>query len=344
MDTRQLTNFLKIAELGSISRAADALGLAQPSLSQQIMRLEDELGAKLFRRTSRGVVTTEPGRLFVEHAQHILQTFDRAVEELAELKGEARVTVTFAMPPSIALVFGSLLVESIFKHAPRISLRLVEGFTGHILKWLEDGEIDMGILYDVSSLRHLSVKRVAHEELYLIGPPGKLGELDNPISISARQLSELRLILPGPEHGMRQLLEREAERLSSSLKVWAEVDALPQIMKLVAGGHGYTITSFAAAREDLTAKRVSAARIEEGAIRRTVCLVRNPSRTLAAVRVEEFTLSTMDAMIAKGRWVAEPDVSRTLGSAGWFNRTRGASPKTTKTASTKTARRERAKA
>jgi LysR family nitrogen assimilation transcriptional regulator len=329
MDTRQLKNFLKIAELGSISRAADALGLAQPSLSQQMMRLEDELGAKLFRRTSRGVVTTEPGRLFVEHAQHILQTFDRAVEELAELRGEARVTVTFAMPPSVAQVVGSLLVESVFKHMPRVSLRLVEGFTGHIRKWLEDGEIDMGILYDVSSLRHLSVKRVAHEELYLIGPPGKLGDLDHPISISARQLSELRMILPGPEHGMRQLLEREAQRLSASLKVWAEIDTLPQIMKLVAGGNGYTITSFAAAREDLTARRVSAARIEEGAIRRTVCLVRNPSRTLAAVRVEDFTLNLMDAMIAKGRWIAEPDVSRTLGSAGWF---KGSGPRPAKTA------------
>jgi LysR family nitrogen assimilation transcriptional regulator len=327
MDTRQLKNFLKIAELGSISRAAETLGLAQPSLSQQIMRLEDELGAKLFRRTSRGVVTTEPGRLFVEHAQHILQTFDRAVEDLAELRGETRITVTFAMPSSIATVLGVPIVESILRHVPRVSLRLIDGSTGHIRQWLEEGSIDLGILYDVSSLRHLSVKRMAHEELYLIGPPGKLGDLDNPISVSARQLGELRLILPGADDGLRQLLEREAQRLSVSLKVWAEIDALPQILKLVAGGHGYTITSFAAAREDLTAKRVSAARIEDGAIRRTVCLVRNPSRTLAAVKVEENMLVLVEAMIAKGKWTAELDVSRTRGSAGWFGKSTGSAAK-----------------
>jgi LysR family nitrogen assimilation transcriptional regulator len=334
MDTRQLKNFLKVAELGSISRAADDLGLAQPSLSQQIMRLEDEVGARLFRRTSRGVVPTEPGRLFVEHARHILQSCDRAVEELAESLGESRITVTFAMPPSISGVLGAALVEAVLRHAPRVSLRLVEGYTGHIRQWLEEGAAELGILYDVSALRHLAVKRAAHEELYLVGPPGKLGDLDSPVSVSARQLSELRLILPSPEHGMRQLLERAAQRLGVTLRVWAEIDAFPQVMKLVAAGHAYTVTSFAAAREDLVAGRVSAARIEEGAIRRTICVVRNPSRTLAAVKVETITLNLIEALIAKGRWRAELDVTR---SGGWFGKTRGST-------ATKTARPRRAKA
>jgi LysR family nitrogen assimilation transcriptional regulator len=320
MDTRQLKNFLKVVELGSISQAADALGIAQPSLSQQMMRLEDELGAKLLQRTSRGVSATDSGRLFVEHAEHILQTFERAMEDMAQVSGEARITVTLAMPPSVGLVLGATLVEAVLRHTPRISLRLVEAFTGHIRQWLEDGSIDLGVLYDVSALPRLSVKRLAHEELYLVGPPGKLGDFDNPISVSARQLGELRLILPGAEHGLRQLLEREAQRLGVSLRVWAEVDSLPPILKLVAGGHGYTITSFAAAREALGDKRVSAARIEEGAIRRTVCLVRNPARTLAAVRIEELVLNLAEAMIVKGKWNAELDVSRTRGSEGWFGR------------------------
>jgi LysR family nitrogen assimilation transcriptional regulator len=320
MDTRQLKNFLKIVELGSISQAADALGIAQPSLSQQMMRLEDELGAKLLRRTSRGVTATDPGRLFVEHAEHILQTFERALEDMAQLSGEARITVTLAMPPSVALVLGAPLVEAAIRHTPRISLRLVEAFTGHIRQWLDADTIDLGVLYDASALRHLSVKRLAHEELYLVGPPGKLGEFENPISVSARQLGELRLILPSGEHGLRQLLEREAQRLGIALRVWAEVDSLPQILRLVASGHGYTLTSFAAAREALSAKRVSAARIEDGAIRRTVCIVRNPGRTLAAARIEDLVLNLVEAMIAKGKWNAELDVSRTRGSEGWFRR------------------------
>jgi LysR family nitrogen assimilation transcriptional regulator len=336
MDTRQLKNFLKIAELGSISRAADALDLAQPSLSQQMMRLEDEVGAKLFRRTSRGVVLTDPGKLFVEHARHILQTFDRAVDDLAEVRGEARITVTFAMPPSIALMLGARLVESVLKYAPRISLRLVEAQSGYVAQWLEEGSIDLGIVYDVVSLRHMTVKRVAHEELYLIGPPGKLGDVENPISISARQLAELRLILPGPEHGMRQLLERAAQRLNTTLKVRAEVDSLAETLKLVAADNGYTITSFAAARDDLVAGRVSAARIEDGAIHRTICVVRNPTRTLAAVKVEEMTINLVESLILKGHWNAELDRTRMPGSEGWFG---GRAKRTTRAAA---ARRKKA--
>jgi LysR family nitrogen assimilation transcriptional regulator len=161
---------------------------------------------------------------------------------------------------------------------------------------------------------------VAHEELYLIGPPGKLGDLENPISVSTRQLSELRLILPGPEHGMRQLLERAAERLGATLKVRAEVDALSETLKLVAADNGYTITSFAAARDDLVAGRVSAARIEDGAIQRTICVVRNPSRTLAAVKVEEMCLNLITSLIVKGHWNAELDLTRMPGAEGWFGR------------------------
>ena len=88
MDARLLRTFLKTIELGSISRAADALGVAQPSLSQQILRLEDEVGAKLLRRTARGVATTEAGRIFEEHARHILRTIDQALEDIRQLSNE----------------------------------------------------------------------------------------------------------------------------------------------------------------------------------------------------------------------------------------------------------------
>lgn len=125
MDTRQLRAFLKIAELGSITRAADALGIAQPSLSQQLLRLEDEVGSKLFRRTARGVATTEVGRIFLEYARHIVQTADRALEDVREVRKEPKGQVSFAMPISVSLILGVPLVETVLKHAPLVSLRLV---------------------------------------------------------------------------------------------------------------------------------------------------------------------------------------------------------------------------
>ena len=82
MDTLQIRNFLMIVECGSITKAADRLGIAQPSLSQQLLRIEDELGVSLFKRTARGVTPTEAGRLFQEHALNILQAMQRAREQV----------------------------------------------------------------------------------------------------------------------------------------------------------------------------------------------------------------------------------------------------------------------
>lgn len=308
MDARLLRTFLKTIELGSISRAADALGLAQPSLSQQIVRLEDEVGAKLLRRTARGVVTTEAGRIFEEHARHILRTIDQSLEDIRQLANEPAGLVSFAVPMSVSVVLGLTLVKAVLKHAPGVHLRLAEAYSGHIRTWLEEGSIDLGILYDLGPLRHLSVKHLAREALYVVGPPGRFSGIDTS-TVRIAELSELPMILTSPQHGLRQFLDREAERLGFTLNVGTELDAMSHIASLIADGHGYTILSLPAVHEHLAAGRVSAARIENDAIRRTLCLVRNPSGvvTRASVRVEDLTLKVMRRLIAKGKWRAEPE-------------------------------------
>lgn len=307
MDARQLRTFLKTIELGSISRAADALGVAQPSLSQQLLRLEDEVGAQLLRRTARGVATTEAGRIFEEHARHILRSIDQSLEDIRQLSTEPSGRVTFAVPMSVSVVLGLTLVKAVIKHAPGVHLRLAEAYSGHIRSWLDEGSIDLGILYDVGPLRHLSVKRLASEALYLIGPPGRFSGIDSS-AVSVQELSELPMILTSPQHGLRQFLDREAQRLGFTLSVGTELDAMAHIASLVSEGHGYTIMSLPAVHEQLQSGRLSAARIENDAIRRTLCLVRNPSCvvTRASVRVEDLTLKVMRRLIAQGKWRAEP--------------------------------------
>jgi len=308
MDARQLRTFLKTVELGSISRAADALGLAQPSLSQVILRLEDEVGTKLLRRTARGVVTTEAGRIFEEHARHILRAIDQALEDIRQLSDEPSGLVSFAIPMSVSAVLGLVLVKAVLKHAPGINLRLTEAYSGHIRSWLDQGSIDLGILYDVGPLRHLSVKRLAREALYVIGPAGRFSGIDT-CSVGLAELAELPMILTSPQHGLRQFLEHEAHRLGFTLNVRTELDAMAHIANLVADGHGYTILSLPAVHEPMRSGRLTAARIDNDAIRRTVCLVRNPTRvvTRASVRVEDLTLKCIRRMIAQGRWRADAE-------------------------------------
>lgn len=299
MDTRQLRVFLKIAEMGSITRAANALDLAQPSLSQQLLRLEDEVGSKLFRRTARGVTMTEAGLVFEDHARRILRCSEQALEEMQRFKGEALAKVTLAMPFSVSKLLGVQLAEATMQEAPSVSLRLVEAFSGQVRAMLDEGSIDLGLLYDVEPLDHLSVERLSSEELFLVGPPGRLGGVDSRSTVG--DLSALPLILPGPQHGLRQFLDREAQRLGFRLRVVSEIDSLQHIAGLVSDGHGYTILPLSAVEGEIQAGAVSAASVGDGAFRRTLCLARRSGAAVsdASRRVAEVTVKTVARMTAR---------------------------------------------
>jgi LysR family nitrogen assimilation transcriptional regulator len=314
MDTRHLRSFLRIAELRSISRAAESLGIAQPSLSQQVLRLEDEVGFKLFRRTPRGVMLTEAGRIFQEHARNILRSIEQAQEDMRQLTVEAAGQVVFAMPPSISKLIGVPLIEAVIAHAPHVSLRLVEAFSGTIFGWLDTAKIDLGILHDRGSLRRLSARRLVSEEMFLIGPAGRFGDsVDDAPAIPPQALADLPLIAPGPQHGLRTFLDREAAQLGFTYRISHEIDAVGNIAALVAAGHGFSILPLPAVAEDIAAGRLSVARIGEGTMRRTLHVVRNPTQvvTHASVVVEDLTVRIMAELIDSGRWQArleaEPD-------------------------------------
>lgn len=313
MDTRHLRAFIKIAEIGSISRAADALGLTQPALGQQLLRLEDEVGLKLFERTARGVTITEAGRIFERHARQILDNADRALEELAYFGAEARARVAIAMPYSISKMLGADLAEAAMEQAPSISLRLVEAFSGAIRAMVETGGVELGLLYDVEPLDGLAVRRLAREEMYLVGPPGRWPGPASDASVPPGELAKVALILPGPQHGLRQFLDQTSHRLGFRLNVASEIDSLQHIAGLVADGHGLSVLPLSAVERELEAGAMSAVRLGEGAFRRTLCLVRRPDAPIsdASRKVEALTVAMLARMITRRRWIAEAEADLT---------------------------------
>lgn len=311
MDEHQLRCFLAIAELGSVSRAATQLNVAQPSLSQLLLRLEDELRIKLFVRTSRGVSPTEAGRIFQERARYILKEMQCAREEVHRRDALAHATVEVGLPSSVSMLLGVRLLIAVREQLKNVSARIDEAMSGHIREWLEQGSIELGILHHVDALRHLSVRRVAVEDLFLIGPPGRFGPPDHQ-GVGSGQLplpaSDVRpLILPSRQHGLRQFIDREAQAQEVEMEVEIELDSLAHIKTLVSLGHGYSILSHAAVQTDLAAGRLSAVRLARPALKRTLYLVRNPARivTHASVKVEDLMVSMMAGMVADGTWLAE---------------------------------------
>lgn len=305
MDIRQLRYFIAIAEEGSLSAAAHRLNVAQPSLSQHVIKLEEELGLRLLARSSRGIALTEEGRLLLTHARDIAAAMERCLAEMREAGGQVRGNVAFGMPPSVSMVLSVPLAETVRLELPDVRLQAVEAMSGYIKAWLEEGRVDLAFLYDLDRVEGYEVTHLLDEDLYFYAAPDAWPAGIPPgDTVPLAALDGLDLVLPGPSHGLRKRIEAEARALGIGLNVVIEMDAMTQIKDLVARGSGYTIFAPAAAQDYVARGELAKARIVEPVMTRPVYLVRNPARppTRAAEAVEAICREVARDLIGRGIW------------------------------------------
>lgn len=312
MDETQLRNFLVIGRCASITEAADRLGMAQPSLSQQLLRLEDEVGAKLFERTSRGVAMTDAGRMLQEHAATILLSMSRAREEVHSADHVPQGEVTIGLPATASIILGVKLLKAAMEKLPQVNLRLREGLSATLRRSLGEGRLDLAVLYDPEGTRDLSTKTIARESLLFVGPPGKFGERDSfgiaTEAVDPKVFKRHKLILPSLTHGLRKLIEGRLQIGQIESAVRLELDSLTHTKTLVGAGYGYTLLPHAAIMNELASGELSAAHIAGIDLSRTVAIARNPTQaiTRAAIEIEDLAARLLQEMIADGQWLAEP--------------------------------------
>lgn len=308
MNLRQLKYFAAIAEEGSLSAASQRLNVAQPSLSQQIRKLEDSLGLELLVRSSRGVILTEAGEVLLKQAEQILALVTQTEDDLRQMSTEPVGEVSFGLPSSVSMVLSVPLAETVRMQLPKVKLRAVEAMSGFIQNLLIDQSIDLAMLYDVSAVRHLVCRPLMTEELSFFSAPDAWpfpSPAGQPVRLA--DLAGVELILPSKSHGLRALIERFARANRVDLDVVLEMDALTQIKSLVSRGSGYTILAPAAAFDGVQRGELVRAPITEPTISRTVYLVRNPTRpqTRAAQAIEEVTIEVIADLVRRGIWHAE---------------------------------------
>lgn len=170
MELRELRYFIAVAQHGSLSRAAAALGIAQPSLSEQIRKLEDELSVTLFARTSRGVTLTNEGEALVPHARATLAQAEAAAQSVLDVTTGVAGTLTLGFIDSAALAILPPLVRRFARSHPHVHLRLREMGTRAQLDALARGEIDVGIVRGPVWGATLHGKRIANESLAVALP------------------------------------------------------------------------------------------------------------------------------------------------------------------------------
>ncbi len=275
MELRSLRYFLEICEKGSMKRAAESLFVAQPALSQQVRKLEDELGVKLLTRSVRGVQPTEAGNELMQRARVILEQVHETTHAIQRGNDVPRGSVVLGLPSSISAVLSVPLIVRMQEMLPEVSLRVVEGTSGYVRDWLRSGQLDICILHGGQRDSGILAEPLFTEDLYLV-----TGHDDGSRRRTVRfgDLAGLPLILPGRHHGLRDMLERIAHEHDVTLTARVEIDAFTQMKALARLGVGHTILSFAAVAEDVARGELSAVRIIQPGLERRMYLARTAGR------------------------------------------------------------------
>jgi LysR family transcriptional regulator, regulatory protein for tcuABC len=246
MDMRQLRYFVQIVESGSLAKASRQLFIAQPALSQQMARLEEEVGKSLLVRSSRGVTPTDNGTALYHHAKFMLRQLDQAIsvarQDTAALSGR----VTLGLAPTTNCQIGLPLIRHVRGKLPGVIVNVVEGLSGHLEHMTRVGQLDLAVLFHPKAAAELTVEPLLEEDLFVILPRSSRLVAPERESLTLAEVADLPLIVPSPGHGLRRRIALEFDRANLDIDPVAEIDSLPLLMHRLADGMGATIKPMAA--------------------------------------------------------------------------------------------------
>lgn len=174
MDVRALRYFVHAARFNSLSKAANHLSVAQPAVSRQIRKLEDELGRQLLIRSPLGAELTDAGTELLERADVILRLVEDAKGDLMAHDANPGGRVTFAVTPAAGLLLAPPLIEQLRASYPRLKLQIVEGLTQDIQEMLLKDQVDIGLLNDPTDHALIEIEQLYVEPLFVVGPNAEI--------------------------------------------------------------------------------------------------------------------------------------------------------------------------
>ena len=310
MELKQLRYFVRIVELGSISRAALDLNLVQSALSQQMTKLESSLSTRLLQRLPHGVTPTEAGVAFFREAQLTLRHAEQAIRsaKLARLSG----TVSVGLAPTTAAVLGLPLMQAMRERYPNVRLHMIESLSGHLSAMLNTRQIDLAVLFDspirasqhIQTARSWSVKPLLEEDIFMIASRSSR-KSKPPKSLRMSQLIDEPLILPTGPHGLRSTLNAAFARANITPQVVLEIDSLTMLMDAVHSGLGATLQPWAAvARTSDEQNQLYMARISDHKVKRLnlLCGLSEDELSPAALATRVVLTDCVSTLVKSGFW------------------------------------------
>jgi LysR family transcriptional regulator, transcriptional activator of the cysJI operon len=253
LENFHLRVFRAVAQQLSFRKAAEVLYLTQPAVTLQVKTLEEELGLKLFERSSTGVSLTEAGRLLLQDAEQLHQFAIQAENRLAALKGQAAGELVLGASTTIAQYVLPALLAEFSRRYPGIQLQVFGRNTEHVADGVATGRFGLGLIEGPPLRRDVRVERWFEDELLLVVPSGH--EWAGQSTIAVEKILEVPLVIrehgSGTRHVVEQGLQKAGIRLGS-LRVVMELDSTEAILSCIEAGLGVGFVS-----EWAVARRIS---------------------------------------------------------------------------------------
>lgn len=300
LNLSRLSAFAAICEEGSLTKASLRLGIAQPALSNMIKKLEDDLGTAILTRHARGSTPTPAGEVLLKGAYEMLAIASATINAVGTANEEPEGEVAIGLPAATSTVLAIPLIKRLRTTLPKVSLRVVEAFSGYLWGWLQEGTLDFAISFDRTSLPDIVCYPVCDEEIFLVGNQEMMRDV--PEQITPEMLGIFPLILPSNIHGIRMKSQAFAA-LGSGLDIRMEIDASTHLVKLIAGGEGYGLLAKCAIYDELEQCTVRAVSLSPPMIRQvSVCAQRIKMKDPVLLRVLEEIQHVSQELITSGNW------------------------------------------
>jgi len=280
MDLRRLEIFAKVAELGSFSRAAQALSLTQPTISEHVRALEDELGVQLLDRLGRGAATTRAGDLLLGYAQRMITLAREARQAIDQFQGRlsGELIVGGSTIPG-EYVLPALIGQFKTKQAD-ISIVLLIGDSRQVTEWVDDGRVELAIVGARPAQRTLDARELMGDELVLVVPAEHAWAHRQTVSLAEVQAEPMVVRERGS--GSRQALEHALDEAGTSLaafRIVGEMGSTQAIKQAVRAGLGVSLISKRAVEDECKAGLVVCLKIAQLSVRRAFYLTTHRDRT-----------------------------------------------------------------
>lgn len=305
METRRLQSFLTIVDTGSLTRAAMALNIAQPALSQQLANLESHFQQKLLIRSQQGVTPTEAGLVLYRYARSILKHVEQAEADVRRAMNALTGNVSVGLAPYSA---GSTLSLSLLKAArekfPDILLHISEGFGGAFSELIMTARLDMAVMHGAGPMRGISFHPLLVEEFYLVAPvemslPGEKAD-----GIPLSELAETPLLLPTRVNFVRKAVDSAFSSIRQTPRIVAEIESVSTLRDAIGEAAGAAILPWSVANQVAIPSRSTIRRICNPKIEDTVSLCVSDHMPLseAAVAIRGLLLDVALKAASSGFW------------------------------------------